>query len=289
VTCTDLELKASIAHADGLEITTAKDTIAGKVSTPATGAVLNPTLTLTKAASTGNSATISFTTSTALADTETIVLLFPADLIEAQAADKCTITSPATKSTSAFVKADKKATITVGAALAAGVVTVTCTDLELKAKAAVTDGLEITTAKDTGAGKVSTTATGVVSVELASSSSSALSATLGESTAKQLIISSAVDVWTDSAAPAVTCAVSFFTNAAVSTTSRRSLLQADEVKVQVKDNTGTFVGTELSTGQSFPATVAAPPTRTLYLPKASSSINTVAWVCVSLSILLFWL
>jgi len=295
ITCTGLtlsakpELVATAGGSTGLKIETSTDKTAAYATVSAIGAISKPSLILTTAVGTGNSATISFTTSTALADTNTIVLLFPADLVEAQAADKCTITSPATKATSAFVKADKKITVTVGAALAAGAVTVTCTDMELKAKAAVTDGLEITTLKDEVAGKVSTPATGVVTVELVSTSVSALSATLGETVAKQLIISSAVDVWTDSAAPAVTCAVSSFTNAALSTTSRRSLLQADEVKIQVKDNTGTTVGTELSTGQSFPVTVAAPPTRTLYLPKASSSISSVAWVCVSLSILLFWL
>jgi len=288
ITCTDMKLLAKVEVADGLEITTSKDTQAAKIKTPATGAVLNPSLILTTAVGTGNSATVSFTTSTALADAEEIVLQFPANLVGAQDDNKCTITSPATKATSKF--ADPKITLKIDkATLAAGVVTVTCTDITLKALAAAKDGLEITTTKDTQAGKVSTPTTGVVTVELASTSVSALSATLGETVAKQLIISSAVDVWTDSAAPAVTCAVSSFTNAAVSTTSRRSLLQADEVKILVRDNAGTMVGTELSTGQSFPASVAAPPTRTLYLPKASSSINSVAWVFVSLSILLFWL
>jgi len=290
VKCTELKLKAKAATeaAAGLAITTLlKDTIPAKVATPATGAITAASLIIGKAVGTADqTATITFTTSTALAVDAEIELAFPADLIEANAANKCVVVGAAKAAESTF--AAPKITVKVKAALAAGPVTVTCTELKLKVKAG-TDaaaGLAITTLlKDTIPAKVATPATGIVSVGLASTSP-ALSATFE---AKTLKITAEVDVWTIASAPVVTCIVSSFTNAALASTSRRSLLQTNQVEIEVKNSAGATVGTKLSTGQTFPESIATPITRSLYLPKASGNANGIAWVCVSFSVLLFWL
>jgi histone H3/H4 len=289
VTCTDLKLAAKLAKeaADGLSITTLlKDTIPAKVATPAIGAITAASLIIGKAVGTADqTATITFTTSTALANADVITLAFPTGLIAANAADKCVVVGATKAAASAFDTDVMK--VTVAAALAAGPVTVTCTDLKLAAKLATlaADGLSITTSKDATPAKVATRATGIVDVGLASTSP-ALSATFG---AKTLKITAEVDVWTVASAPVVTCIVSSFTNAALASTTRRSLLQTNVVEIEVKNGAGATVGTKLSTGQTFPESIAAPITRSLYLPKASGNANVFAWVCVSFSVLLFWL
>jgi hypothetical protein len=197
VTCGGMTLgaKAAVpATGPGLRITTSKDTVAASVAIPAVGAVTAAAasaLTLSPVAATvGQSATISFTTSTPLAASETIVLTFPAGgHVTAQAPNQCGISSPAgISTTSAMVNAGTH-TITLTLAgsntLAAGAVTVTCGGMTLGAKAAVPatgPGLRITTSKDTVAASVAIPAVGAVTAAAASALTlSPVAATVGQS------------------------------------------------------------------------------------------------------------
>jgi hypothetical protein len=276
-----------------MKIETTKDTIAAYVSTPCVGCVVADAataLSMSKAVATDGTATITFTTSTAIspahATDNKVILTFPAGHVTAGTG--CAISSPATTGTATY--ATDVITIALGstATLAAGAVTVTCTGLTLAAKAAVaattTAGLKIETSKDTVATFVSVPCVGCVTVD-SSTSPPAFTATW--STAKTLDITGAVDIWTASASTVVTCTVDSFTNAPFAS-ARRSLLQTNQVEISTVNAAGTALTTS-STGQTFPASIAVAPTRTLYLPKASGSASGVAWVCVALSALLFWL
>jgi len=301
VTCSGLTLAAQAAvtatasGTTGLKIETSKDTIAAYASTPCVGCVVADAataLSMSKAVATDGTATITFTTSTAIAPAHAtnnkVILTFPAGLVTAGTG--CAISSPATTGTATY--ATDAITIALGATatLAAGAVTVTCTGLTLAAQAAVaataggTTGLKIETSKDTIAAYASTPCVGCVTVD-SSTSPPAFTATW--SSAKTLDITGAVDMWTASASTVVTCTVDSFTNAPFAS-ARRSLLQTNQVEISTVNAAGTAITTS-STGQTFPASIAVAPSRTLYLPKASGAASGVAWVCVALSALLFWL
>jgi hypothetical protein len=96
------------------------------------------------------------------------MITFPSTLVTANAADKCSITSPVTKATSAFASGVVTISLDTTATLVAGTVTVTCTGLTLAAKAVVTNGVEIKTSKDTVAAYVNTPAVGAITADAAS-------------------------------------------------------------------------------------------------------------------------
>jgi hypothetical protein len=298
VTCAGLNLTANAAvtatASAGLKIETNRDTVAAFVSVPAVGAIVAnaaTALTMSSAVGTTGTATISFTTSTSLtaqANTNKVILTFPAGFVTAGTANECGISSPTTAASTSAVSSNViTITLTATATLAAGQVTVTCAGLTLASNAAVaataSAGLKIETNRDTVAAFVSVPAIGIVTVVYVSSST--FTSTFVGTT---LEIISAVDVWTVAKAT-VTCTVSSFTNAALTAAQNsRSLLQANQVQISALNSANAVVGTVSSTGQTFPASVPASPTRTVYLPKASSSAHGVAWLCVAASVILFW-
>jgi len=300
ITCSGLtiapkeEVVATTGTTNGLKIETSTDVIPDYANTPAVGGVTAAldALTMSTAVSPTGTATVSFTTSTPLtvAGTGKITLTFPAGLVDAQAINLCAIASPpSVSSTSAFDGTGKQAvTLTLTADLVAAAVTVTCSGMTLKALAGATatvggtTGLRIeTSTSSTLVAYVSTPTVGGVEVSLTSASS--FSADLSSS--KTLEITSNVDVWTLAEAPSVTCSVSSFTNAAVTTRRHgsRSLMQSNLVEISMVKADNTVVGGAPSpTGQTFPASIPAPATRTLYLPKAAGVSFGVAWIFVGL-------
>jgi hypothetical protein len=132
---TTFAAKPTVAAASGWQIKTSKDAVAVSVAIPTVGAVTATAasaLTLNPVAATADqTATISFTTSTALATNESIVLMFPGTgHVTTLANNKCGISSPAGKTTTSAMAAGPPHTITLTLAasntLAAGAVTVTC-------------------------------------------------------------------------------------------------------------------------------------------------------------------
>ena len=181
VTCGGMTLAAKpmAAAASGVTIRTSKDAVAASVAIPAVGAVTATAasaLTLSPVAATaGQTATISFTTSTPLAASDTIVLTFPGTgHVTTLANNQCGISSPVGKSTTSAMAAGPPHTITITLAadntLAAGAVTVTCGGMTLAAKpmAAAASGLQIKTSKDAVAASVAILAVGAVTVTSAS-------------------------------------------------------------------------------------------------------------------------
>jgi hypothetical protein len=312
VTCTGLTLGVKEAVAakppsvqtqtpgEGLAIRTSVDLVDAWVSTPCVGCVSAgaSALTMGVVPGTGKPLSLTFTTVSVLPHTTgKITLEFPTNLVGASlVAPLCEVSSPA-RSGSGLVVALPLYTITLGAGadIAAGTVTVTCSGVTLGPLLAVTGtpaigqnpsaGLKVHTSVDTHAAYVSTPCVGCVTIDF--SGSSTFSATLSE--AKTLDITSAVNVWTASASSAVTCTVGSFTNAPFTSAQRRSLLQSTEVQITTADADGNPLTPWTSTGQTFPLSVVVAPSRTLYLPKASGAAFGVAWMCVLVSALLFWL
>jgi hypothetical protein len=296
----------------GLKIHTSVDTVGAFVSTPCVGCVTAAAasaLTTGVVQGTAKTLSLTFTTVSVIPNSGVITLEFPKGFVTAIAAAKgttdCDVSSPAPSAPSGSAYAAGAAaqvgppavaagpdvitiTLAAGATVAAGTVTVTCSGLTIGALAAVaataSAGLKIHTSVDTVGAFVSTPCVGCVAIDF--SGSSTFSATWSE--AKQLEIIGAVDVWTASASSAVTCTVGSFTNAPFTSAQRRSLLQSTEVEIITANAAGVPLTTS-STGQTFPLSVVVTPSRALYLPKASGAAFGVAWMCVAVSALLFWL
>ena len=180
VTCTGLTLAAQAAvtatatGTTGMKIETSKDNIAAYVSTPAVGAVTAVSLKGRQATGTGQTATVTFVTSTTLVESSAnkISLTFPSNLIAANPDNSCGISSSSTATTSKYSSNTITLTLAPFSRLSAGEVTVTCSGLTLAASAAVTatstgtTGLKIETSTDTIPAYISTPIIGGVSAEL---------------------------------------------------------------------------------------------------------------------------
>jgi hypothetical protein len=230
---------------------------------------------MSKAAATDGTATITFTTSTAIAPAHAtdnkVTLTFPAGHVTAMATAGCAISSPATTGTATY--AADAITIALGhtATLAAGAVTVTCTGLTLAAKAAVAAvntvgseaGLKIETSKDIIAFYASVPCVGcvVIGTEIHSGFTASF-------TSNTVSISSFATVWVLSSSPTIVCTVSSFANpaavqAATSNVVIRTKLSGSQVDVT-------------PSGQAFPAItdgVTAPPPTTAPSKSSAAAIS----------------
>jgi hypothetical protein len=283
VTCTGLTLAAKVGVINvnsapasaGLQISTSADTIGAFVDVPAVGAVTvdaGTVLTMSNAVSTAGTATVKFTTSTPLVATDTVVITFGAILT---AGTGCSISSPTAAGVAAFAAGAITITLSTGATLAAGPVTVTCTGLTLAAGAAVAAGtiaapagLIIATSKDTVKAFANTPAVGAITVNagtvltMSNAVSTAGTATVKFTTSTPLVATDTVVITFGAILTAGTgCAISSPTAAGVAAFAAGAITITLDTGVTLAAGpvTVTCTGLTLAAGAAVAAgTIAAP-------------------------------